>query len=565
VRLAIVDGYTDEPAGLGVPPYLDVYARYVAGAAYYAGAEEVQYFTIDQLRQDWPTSLSTLSKFDVVVVVAGITTPGKYLGGTPIALDEILDIGRLEGPLKILGGPVAKFGYGIEGGTVAVPPSKFRRYYDIVVSGDVDLVVYRALKDGPERAAPSEIHEGFTLVDVFARLGARVVKQHPNYGKNLIVELETYRSCPRFVSGGCSFCTTVAYGPVSMRPIESVVEEVEALYNAGVVHFRLGRQADFYAYMAHDVGKEDFPRPNPAAIERLLAGIRNAAPGLKTLHIDNVNPGTVATWKQESAEVTKLLMKYGTPGNVAAMGIETADPRVVKINNLKTLPEQSLEAIELFTRLGFVRGENGMPYILAGINFVAGLPGETAETYRLNMEFLKQVLERGLVVRRVNIRQVLVFPTSRLWPMAKKLTARLRERKRLFQQFKTWVREVFDREMLRRIVPRGTVLREVFTEVHYHGGTYARQVGSYPLLAYIPTRVELGRYIDVVVVDHGSRSVLALPYPVDVNKADVRALSHLPGLDRKKARLIASGRPYKNVEEVKRRAGEGEYLKYITT
>ena len=148
--------------------------------------------------------------------------------------------------------------------------------------------------------------------------------------------------------------------------------------------------------------------------------------------------------------------------------------------------------------------------------------------------------------------------------MAKKLTARLRERKRLFQQFKTWVREVFDREMLRRIVPRGTVLREVFTEVHYHGGTYARQVGSYPLLAYIPTRVELGRYIDVVVVDHGSRSVLALPYPVDVNKADVRTLSHLPGLDRKKARLIASGRPYKSVEEVKRRVGEGEYLKYIT-
>jgi len=148
--------------------------------------------------------------------------------------------------------------------------------------------------------------------------------------------------------------------------------------------------------------------------------------------------------------------------------------------------------------------------------------------------------------------------------MAKKLTARLRERKRLFQQFKTWVREVFDREMLRRIVPRGTVLREVFTEVHYHGGPYARQVGSYPLLAYIPTRVELGRYIDVVVVDHGSRSVLALPYPVDVNKADVRTLSHLPGLDRKKARLIASGRPYKSVEEVKRRVGEGEYLKYIT-
>jgi len=41
VRVVIVDGYTDEPAGLGVPPYLDVYARYAAGAAFTAGADEV--------------------------------------------------------------------------------------------------------------------------------------------------------------------------------------------------------------------------------------------------------------------------------------------------------------------------------------------------------------------------------------------------------------------------------------------------------------------------------------------------------------------------------------------
>ncbi|MEM4755156.1 MAG: radical SAM protein, partial [Pyrobaculum sp.] len=320
MRLAVVDGYTDEPAGLGVPPYLDVYARYVAGAAELAGVETVHYFTIDTLRQDWAKSLSHLAEYDVVVVIAGVTTPGKYLGGTPISLDEILDIGRVEGPVKILGGPVAKFGYGIEGGTVAVPPSKFRRYYDVVVSGDVDLVVYRALTEGLEKAVPSETHKDFYLVDEFAVRGAKIVLQHPNYGKNLIVELETYRSCPRYVTGGCSFCTTVAYGPVITRSIEGIVKEVEALYKAGVMHFRLGRQADFYTYMAHDVGREDFPRPNPTAIERLLVGIRNAAPGLRTLHIDNVNPGTVARWREESIQITKLLVEYGTPGNVAAMG-----------------------------------------------------------------------------------------------------------------------------------------------------------------------------------------------------------------------------------------------------
>ncbi|MFN7104965.1 MAG: radical SAM protein [Pyrobaculum sp.] len=563
MHLAIIDGYTDEPAGFGVPPYLDVYARYVAGAVDYVGKKPAVYFTIDQLRTDWRRSLGMLSNFKIVVVVAGVTTPGKYLGGTPITLDEILDIGRLKGPIKILGGPVARFGYGVAGGTVATPPWKFRRYYDLVATGDVDLVTYRVLTDGVEKASPSETHDGFKLVDEFAWRGAKVIAQHPNYGKNLVVELETYRSCPRYVSGGCSFCTTVAYGPVAMRPVESVVREVEALHKAGAQHFRLGRQADFYAYMSHDVGKEDFPRPNPHAIERLLSGIRNNAPGLKTLHIDNVNPGTVAMWRKESVEVTKLLVKYGTPGNVAALGVETADLRVIKINNLKTDPEQSLEAIRLFTEVGSARGENGMPHILAGINFVIGLPGETAETFRLNIEFLQEVLRRGLLARRVNIRQVLIFPTSRLWPQARRIVKTLKKHKRRFYQFKKWTREVFDREMLRRIAPRGTVLRAVYTEAYYHSGTYARQVGSYPLLVYIPAGVELGRFIDVVILDHGSRSVLALPYPVDINTASKKVLRRVPGLENK-IEVVLRERPFKSLEELRQKVGEGEYLNYVS-
>nr|KJR74339.1 MAG: radical SAM protein [Thermoproteus sp. AZ2] len=513
MRIAIVDGYTDEPAGLGVPPYIDVYPRYVAGAAKAADpSNEVRYFTIDGLRRSWASSLSALRQFDVVVVIAGITTPGKYLGGTPISYEELLDIGRLEGPLKILGGPVARYGYGIEGGTVAAPPARFRRYYDIVATGDVDLAVYEALREGPERAQPSALHRGYELVDEFAVRGAFIVQQHPNFGVNLIAEIETYKSCPRYISGGCSFCTTVGYGAVVFRSPEGVVKEVEALASAGVVHFRLGRQADFYTYMAADTGREEFPRPNPAAIERLLRGVRAAAPGLETLHIDNVNPGTVARWPKESAEITKLLMEYGTPGNVAAMGVETADPRVVKLNNLKTGPEEALEAVKLISSIGSVRGPNGMPWILPGINFVLGLPGETKETYELNRQFLQRILEMGLMVRRVNIRQVLVFPGTRLWPLARKIEARVKERKRLIWALKRWIREEFDREMVRRIAPAGTVLRGLYAEAPAPGGTYARQAGSYPLLVYVPEEIPWGRRIDVVVAAHGYRSVLGVVY-----------------------------------------------------
>ena len=42
----ILDCYTDEPAGLGVPPYLGTYPRYIAGFL----DEEVNYLTIDDLR-----------------------------------------------------------------------------------------------------------------------------------------------------------------------------------------------------------------------------------------------------------------------------------------------------------------------------------------------------------------------------------------------------------------------------------------------------------------------------------------------------------------------------------
>ena len=77
----ILDGYVDEPACLGVPPYLSPYIRTVAGALI-GHKYAVRYLTIDQLRKD-PQSINTLDRADLVVMIAGVTVPGKYLGGTP--------------------------------------------------------------------------------------------------------------------------------------------------------------------------------------------------------------------------------------------------------------------------------------------------------------------------------------------------------------------------------------------------------------------------------------------------------------------------------------------------
>ena len=48
MHITILDCYTDEPAGLGVPPYLGTYPRYLYGLLKQQG--EVRYITIDDLR-----------------------------------------------------------------------------------------------------------------------------------------------------------------------------------------------------------------------------------------------------------------------------------------------------------------------------------------------------------------------------------------------------------------------------------------------------------------------------------------------------------------------------------
>ncbi|RLE64558.1 MAG: radical SAM protein [Thermoprotei archaeon] len=565
MEIVILDGYVDEPAGLGVPPYVDVYPRYIAGAVWSveAGAN-ITYFTVDQVRSNLDLFMKTASRADVVVFIAGVVVPGKYLGGEPIKVEELLLWSKLlERPIKILGGPVARFGIGEEGGKIATPPSTFKEYFDLVATGDVEMVVYHLIKEKlrVEYIDPSIRRKSYSEISNFAIKGAKIVLQHPNYGFNLIAEIETFRGCPRRIVGGCSFCIEPQYGRVTFRSISDIVKEVEALYNMGVRHFRLGRQPDFYIYMSKQANEEEFPKPNPSAIKKLLEGIRSVAPRLETLHIDNVNPGTIFHHKEEAIEITKILLQYHTPGDVAAMGIESADPKVIKLNGLKVMPEEAFEAIKIINAYGSKRGWNGLPELLPGINFVTGLIGENAETYRLNFIFLKKILNEGLMVRRINIRQVLPLPNTRMWLIGDRL---VRKNKKYFKRFKDRVRKEIDLPMLKKVVPKGTILRSLYTETYEGKNTLARQSGSYPLLTYIPDLLPLKIKLDVVVVDHGYRSVTGVPYPLNVNKASRRLLSQVPFLSRKDVEKIIVKRPFVNLDEVALIISNKKALQYLS-
>jgi len=173
--------------------------------------------------------------YDVVVFIAGVVVPGKYIGGRPAEAPELARwASAIEGPLKVLVGPAARWGMGPLGGTSGFPPSFFKgRGFDVLVTGDPEEYVYELVLEGEERADPRRVREDYTKVDRFAVLGARIVRYHPNYGKNLIAEIETYRGCARWITGGCSFCVEPLRGRPIQRDPASIAREVEALFNNG--------------------------------------------------------------------------------------------------------------------------------------------------------------------------------------------------------------------------------------------------------------------------------------------------------------------------------------------
>jgi radical SAM superfamily enzyme with C-terminal helix-hairpin-helix motif len=534
-KAVIVDGYVDEPACLGVPPYISPYIRTVAGVL--AGHDYlVRYLTIDQIRTD-PMHINSLNAADLVVMIAGATVPGKYLGGTPATLTEIQQVGKaLRNPKKVIGGPI-RFGYAPGGGQKAIRSAISG--FDAMLSGEPAVALDEYLN-----GMRIEGNLDYARTDPWSVAGSGIIREHPDY-PFVMCELETARGCPHGATGGCSFCTEPFYGNPKYRSITGITAEVEALYRYGARHFRVGRQPDILIYGAW---AGEFPAPRPDLVEHLFSSIRAAAPALKTLHIDNTNPATIARHEDESREALQAIIRHHTPGDVAAFGMETADPAVVLANNLKALPDEVFRAIEIVNEMGGVR-RDGIPELLPGLNFVCGLAGETPRTYDLNEQFLSHVLESGLAVRRVNIRQVMPFPGT---PAYSDNTLGRHERR--FRAFKEYVRQKIDYPMLRRAFPQGTVLSDVRIEAT-DGISFGRQMGSYPLLVGIPLRLAVKTVLDVAIVDWGMRSVTALPTPIAINTLPASALKWVPGIGKKRVATILAKRPFETLKDFRAAVG----------
>jgi radical SAM superfamily enzyme with C-terminal helix-hairpin-helix motif len=437
----IIDGYVDEPACLGVPPYVSPYVRTVAGV-FSSHEIDVTYHTIDQIRT-CPGLLREANSADYLVIIAGMTVPGKSLGGTPATWQEIEQIGSaLPNPHTFLGGPIL-FGAGKAGGHAAL--SKEFAYVDTLLEGSPAGALDRWFSG--EKPTSSFSYE---KEDVWAARGACIIRQHPCY-PYVMCEIETARGCSRQASGGCSFCTEPFYGRHSIGHYLVLSMRYQHL-QMQEQFISVWQTADILTWQA---GTGEFPKPRPERLEELFSSIRRTVPRLATLHIDNVNPGTVALHPHEAYDALCTIVRHHTPGDVAAFGMETADPVVIEENNLKATPDMVLDAIQIVQQAGGAR-RDGIPELLPGLNFIAGLAGETKNTYQLNRQFLETVLKKGFLIRRVNIRQLMPCEGTDAYHHNA-----LPVPERVFHDFKEWTRKHFDLPMLRKVFPIFTILHSV--------------------------------------------------------------------------------------------------------
>ena len=199
MHYTILDCYTDEASGLGVPPYLGTYPRYIYGQLK-KEKHKVTYLTIDDLRlwkrynyikkepsEKEKTNIhiynltinkaqEVLKKTDVLIVIVGVHVPGKYLTALPGTLHEVIPLIEEIPVKKILTGPVL-FGTQLEGGKLFEKES---------------LEIFNEIKDYSVK---------FDELDKFAEEGAKILTQIPD---RRVIEIETGRGCK---VGKCSFCT----------------------------------------------------------------------------------------------------------------------------------------------------------------------------------------------------------------------------------------------------------------------------------------------------------------------------------------------------------------------
>ena len=552
----VIDGYEDEPAAFGVPNYLGFHIRYICGVLESRGIPYT-YMTVDQWRLKYKHLIKNkidrdqlrreLSNLSGTIVLAGSIVPGKYVRGTPISqkeLDEILAVFPKEQPILCGGWAIKNWRY--SGWT----PLRSNLFCAV---NDIDASLNDFISTGTWKHS-KRTQEQWSL---WAHHGSKskAVTDHPDLltedGRSgpLTYEIELYQGCVRF-KRGCKFCIEPKKGVPLWRSEEDVLREISSAIDSGVRNIRIGGATDIYTYRAEGVRDLEYPIPNPEPISKVLYGARDDE-RLDILHVDNGNPSIVAENIEPSTEITKCMIDTLSDGAVLSFGLESADPKVHEMNWLNCDSEQLKIAIRHINDFGRFRGERGLPKLLPGLNFIAGLNGENKKSYALNLRLLEDLRSEGLWLRRINIRQVEGQGFQEISEPD-------------FHSFKKTVRERIDKPLLEEMFPTGLILNDIWWETHgdriripehvlnpihrdpsiygKSGITFGRQIGAYPILVGVPYQIPLENSSDILVTGHGMRSISGVEIGLNINSVSQQQLESIPGIGKKAAWRIISTR-----------------------
>ncbi|HPJ43975.1 MAG TPA: radical SAM protein [Spirochaetota bacterium] len=528
-KYLILDCYVDEPACLGVPPFISPYPRYIYGALMCAGVNpgSISYLTIDSMREQ---NFTFTENYDQVFLTGGAVVPGKYLGAKIGTLAEINRIIRQNRKTPIAVGGLINRAVERDTGNVTVLKNDIEKYAFTLAAGE-----------------PADMQRTTEEIAQWSSAGAEVVKKHPWF-PDIICEIETGRGCPR--EKHCSFCSEGLIDKIEFRRSREVLDEIDSLLKYGVTRFRIGRQPDIIQFGSRlKEFRNGFPQPEPSEVIELFSELkkRKDSGAIHVLNVDNANPGSIVNWPEHSARILEIIAAAVTPGDTLPFGVESFDLNVVKQNSLKVTPEEAVMAIRIVNDICGGR-INGIPALLPGINLIHGLKGETMDTFRINYEYLARIAEEGLLVKRINIRKLHPYPDTPIYSEKLKISNGMTKR---FEYYRDKIRDDIDNLMLRQVYPAGTILRENFILETRDGYSMGKQISSYSITVKMPGELKLRTFQDAIITGHRERSLSTLPVPFNINTAPAKSFELIPGIGRERASTIVLKRPFETREALR--------------
>ncbi|MEX0297793.1 MAG: hypothetical protein AB3N28_01895 [Kordiimonas sp.] len=457
----ILDCYTDEPSGYGVPPYIGTHQLHLSQALAHTKNEHF-YLTIDDLREEeecssatnkrianrtknYPEAAKLLKEADTIFIICGCFVDYEYFCAEPPKAEEILNAISDSAATKVL--------FFVMGNTKRsdLDPGfqKLASLVDVVKYGNT----YRTILE--PASAGHLLDPNYQALEEISRTPAPLLEQ---IDRDLIVEIETGTGCN---TPFCTFCIEAARAPkVTYREPQSIVAQVSTFYSQGVRRFRLGRQPNFFHYQNASCDK----------LEELLLGIRSSCPTIKTLHIDNVN--IINVIGKVGKRFTQLVASHCTSGNIAPFGIESFDNNVRQLNGVVGSADQVLRAVEIINEYGSQRGEDGYPRFLPGVNLIHGLKGHSERSHEENLRNLGKIYELGLQTRRLYYRPVASNEGTTFSNNHTNMSQYESERQDIVSEFVIPMQE--------RVFPAGTILKGLTDFYYKEGSTYLRSVGTCP-------------------------------------------------------------------------------------